>query len=216
MHAVSRYIPSALSYQVAMRSVRSWQIVCLVLLVLLTLALVLILVMLPLKETQIRFLRVATGEDVLVEVWPAELPKQQHSLLLAKELVQFVKDAHQVDHITENYRFRRIHKMATLPVYQELVTNYKDVKRALGNKGSRSITIVYDRHRQPGLMEVEFMTYDMVGGKPKQASWEAIIRYQIQPTLAKVTADAAAMNPLGIRINAYHIKKKHQAGESQL
>lgn len=212
-NALPPYLPSAMSYQVAMESARSWQLISFGLLIMLFITFLLLFLLFPLKETEIRFLSIGAKEGAMVEIYPANLPQDQKALLVKREIMQFVDDAHEIDNITENNRYKRIHAMGTEAVYDALVANAREIIKMLKG-GSREVEIVYVRDREEGLKEVEFITRDTIGDIKDNKKWEAIVKYHLSE--APIPGSNMLLNPLRIVVDKYHVREKTGERENEI
>lgn len=169
------------------------------------------LFLLPLKEKEIQVLEFSNASSNFVTIHRAGSDLRSNAALISMFLRQYVIDRESVDKITESeIGYPRAIAMSSNKVAE-------DFKRIYGNPETgpyfvaglkRAVYIISDSHLAEGVHQVEFKTVDSLDGRKdsKTTHYVATMSYTFQEQ--KVSADQITVNPMGLVITEYAVKKR--------
>jgi type IV secretory pathway component VirB8 len=201
--------PLHMGYQLALNEARRYMVISALLLVTVICLAIAIMAMLPLKETEIRYIEFTTSRDNFFKVYPANLSVTQRQLFIRKAIRRYIRDLNIVDHMTEAKRFREIGVMTTESLFNAQKKTFKAVYEGLRDTGKREVSIIYDQALEGNIHEIEFETTDIYKQEKSVQYWIAKVHYEI-PRNRELSSEEALMNPLGLVIKAYHVTKKER------
>lgn len=213
----SSFIPEALKHAHHAESLRSWQIICFVLVVIIGLQGAALATLYPLKEIKPVFIQFAADDHFEFRSIPySQMNREQEAFLVRNFLRRYVRLREtRGDIAVEAKNFDIVHLMTTADQMALLKKDYMRQKPQLEN-ASREIKIISDSEIEKGYSEkdktkygihqIEFQTTDTKDGFSVKNLWFATIRYVY--ALEEVTESQALKNPMNIRVHSYKISKR--------
>lgn len=200
-------IPTSLAWQLVLEQVIRWRWIAFLSLALAACLATAIVIILPLKETEIRYVEFRGDQERSFTVYPSNLPKEQRELLIRKSLRQYVIDRHTVEPVALRERVTRLKSMTTAKAFGYAKRQYQKVVERLG-EGRREIEIVTDFPINEESHQVEFIARDRsaAGDLIAEQSWIAQIRYQTD--MNQTNSEQQLDNPLGILVSYYTLTPK--------
>jgi len=200
--------PTGLFHMRLAESVRIWQVLTLVLIFIISVLSVAIAYMLPLKQTEYRYVEFLNSSDVYYRVLPsAHLSTDQKLLFLRKALRKYVYDRNLKDDLTERLRAQSVKAMSSDEVWNSFKGQFAEMIRSMEDI-HRDVEIISDIKVQDDIYQVEFRTIDKKDSYFRVRNFVANMKFTIDKAYM-VNKDNELVNPLGIKIVSYNVSERN-------
>lgn len=198
---------TSLNYRNHAQSVRTWMFFAMFEGIIIVTLAAAIIVMMPLKETQVRFIEFTNSNDNFFTVHPSNMPQETMTMLIRKQLRKYVYNRERKDNITEEMRFREVKAMSSDAVFKQFRDMYMSSQKSLEGV-DRDIDIISDTDLGNNIHQIEFRTMDVKDGMIKRTSYLATLHYEVLPHV--MNESTALANPMGIRVLKYSISRRNE------
>lgn len=196
-----------LALQRTLREATKWRAMSFMLAAVSLLLLVTIVIILPLKQTDVKYVEFSESGKVSFKVLPATLDKQQKVLLVRQMLREYV-----VKRITytgnPQIDYPPIQQVIAMSS-REVTNAFEEVYRRIHSESTierREVSIISDIPLSKNVHQVQYKTIDYFQGSKYENQWTATINYKFEKQIVK--EDNSFLNPLGIVVTDFIEAKK--------
>lgn len=207
MNVETQTAPKGLAHMRFAESIRVWQILSLILIFIVSVLSVAIAYMMPLKQTEYRYVEFLNSGDVYYRVLPsAHMSTDQKVLFLRKALRKYVYDRNLKDDVTERIRAQNIKAKSNDAVWNDFKTQFASMISSMEDV-KRDVEIISDSFIDDNIHQIEFRTIDRKDSYFKVRNFFATIKFEIDKD-RMVNKDNELINPLGVVVTSYKVSER--------
>lgn len=170
----------------------------------------------PVTKEVVRYVEFQTGGNNFVTVPAAGGAVKNSDLLLSVDVRRYVMSRELISKTDEPARYSVVREMSAAPVFQKFRDVYGRKDAALYRDGlKRNVIVQQDSPIAEGVHQIEYITEDTIDGQvapPVRTAWVATMAYEYIDL--KTTRDKALLNPRGMNITEYTIRKRSGNNEN--
>jgi len=190
-----------------LKEAKRWQIMSVILAMFILLLITIIIIILPLKQTEIRYVEFSNSAKHSFKVIPTPLGKKQKLLLTRQTLRDYVKNRifYSGNNDIDTVPVKKVAAMSS----KEVISGYRAIYERIHAETTiekREVEIISDIPVSRNIHQVEYKTIDHHLGKTYENIWVATIAYKFEKQV--VWEENELLNPLGIVVTGFNEAKK--------
>lgn len=169
----------------------------------------------PITREVVRYVEFQTGGNNFVVVPAAGGTVKNSDLLLSVDVRRYIMSRELISKTDEATRYAVVKQMSSPQVFQRFRDVYGRKDSMLYRDGlKRNVIIKQDSRITEGVHQVEYITEDTIEGQvapPVRTAWIATMAFEYVD--ASTSRDDALLNPRGMNITEYTIRKRSGGNE---